>query len=172
MKVLHFIIPTLLIFSLNSFSQNNTQTTPESPFEQFNFWIGDWEVYTNDELVGKNTIISLQNGHVLQENWISVKENFTGTSYSFYNPAIKKWQQIWIDKNGNNLLLKGNLENKKMVLYSDRDSYMGEPNSLHKITWTLLPSGDVSQIWESTVDDGKNWNVQFEGIYKRRAKPQ
>ncbi|MCY1635574.1 hypothetical protein [Marinifilum sp. D737] len=137
------------------------------PTRQFDFWVGEWDVYTEENLVGKNTIVFLQNKNVIQENWVSEKENFTGTSYSFYNPKTAKWHQIWIDKNGNNLLLEGTFSDGKMILSSDLDSNMGEPNSIHRITWTHLTNGNVKQVWESTTDNGKSWNIQFQGIYKK-----
>jgi hypothetical protein len=145
------------------------QEKPETvdQFRQFDFWLGEWDVYTGENMVGKNKVVLLQNKHVIQENWVSEKENFTGTSYSFYNPKTKKWHQVWVDRNGSNLLLVGEFTNGKMVLTSGMDSNMGEPNSKHKITWSRLANGDVKQVWESTTDDGKSWNIQFEGIYKK-----
>lgn len=137
------------------------------PNRQFDFWVGEWDVYTEENLVGKNTIVFLQNKNVIQENWVSEKENFTGTSYSFYNSKTAKWHQIWIDKNGNNLLLTGVFSDGKMILTSGLDSNMGEPNSIHRITWTQLTNGNVKQVWESTIDGGKSWNIQFQGIYKK-----
>ncbi|WP_461634025.1 hypothetical protein [Labilibaculum euxinus] len=55
-----------------------------------------------------------------------------------------------------------------MVLLSGTDSNMGEDQSLHRISWILLPNGDVKQIWESTIDEGKIWSIQFEGVYKKK----
>lgn len=163
----YILFPILLLFSLDTFSQEQVNTE-SSPYRHFDFWIGEWEVYTNDELVGHNKIELLQNGFLIQENWTSEKESFTGTSYNFYNLKIKKWQQVWIDKNGSNLLLNGNLIDGKMVLQSEGDSNMGEPNSIHKITWAPMPNGDVKQTWESTTDNGENWSIQFQGIYKKK----
>ncbi|MDE5416382.1 hypothetical protein L3049_00080 [Labilibaculum sp. DW002] len=162
------LLPIFILLYFVSFSQEAVKSENTESQRQFDFWLGDWEVYANDEIVGKNTVQLLQNGNVLQENWISEKENFTGTSFSFYNSKIKKWQQIWIDKNGSNLLLKGIFADGKMILVSDPDSNMGEENSIHKITWMQLPNGDVKQSWESTIDKGKNWSIQFEGIYKKK----
>lgn len=124
----HLLLIICILFYLLSFSQNITTNDSNSPHRSFDFWLGEWDVFTNDKLVGRNTISLKQNGYLLQENWVSEKENFTGTSYSFYNVKIGKWQQIWVDKNGNNLFLKGNFKNNKMVLSSSTDSNMGKQN--------------------------------------------
>lgn len=145
-----------------------TEENSPNPKRQFDFWVGEWDVYTGENLVGKNSIVLLQNKNVLQENWVSEKQNFTGTSYSFYNAKTKKWHQVWVDINGSNLLLTGSFSDGKMTLTSGNDSNMGEPNSRHKITWTQLTNGDIKQVWESSTDEGKNWTIQFEGIYKKR----
>ncbi|BAX82001.1 hypothetical protein [Labilibaculum antarcticum] len=163
-----FLLPIFILLYFVSFSQNSIADNATSKHRQFDFWLGEWDVYTNDELVGHNTVNLLQDGYLLQENWVSEKENFTGTSYSFYNDKIDQWQQIWVDKNGNNLLLKGAFEKGEMVLSSSTDSYMGEDQSLHRISWIIMPNGDVKQIWESTIDDGKIWSIQFEGVYKKK----
>ena len=165
MKSFLILIITVICIPNSVIAQKENETM--NPSRQFDFWVGEWNVYTEESLVGKNKIVFLQNQNVIQENWVSEKENFTGTSYSFYNPKTTKWHQIWIDKNGNNLLLTGTFSEGKMVLTSSLDSNMGEPNSKHRITWTQLTNGDVKQVWESTTDDGKNWNVQFQGIYKK-----
>jgi hypothetical protein len=162
------LLPIFILFNFISFSQNTLTNKDASPHRLFDFWLGEWDVYTNDELVGHNTVNLLQDGHLLQENWVSEKESFTGTSYSFYNAKISQWQQIWVDKNGNNLLLKGYFENGQMILSSSTDSNMGEDQSLHRISWTLMPNGDVKQVWESTIDEGKIWSIQFEGVYQKK----
>ena len=93
----------ILMQSMALLAQEENQTT--NPHRQFDFWVGKWNVYTGDDLVARNTIELKQNRNVLQENWVSVKENFTGTSFSFYNPKTKKWHQVWVDRNGSNTKL-------------------------------------------------------------------
>lgn len=166
MKKITFLFFVLVSFLVCVNAQSDLKTNPN---RQFDFWIGEWDVYTGENLVGKNTIVFLQNKNVLQENWVSENDNFTGTSYSFYNAKTNKWHQVWVDKNGSNLLLSGNYHNGKMMLTSGLDSNMGEMNSIHRISWTQLANGDVMQVWESTTDNGKSWNIQFEGIYKKRT---
>ncbi|WP_421919207.1 hypothetical protein [Marinifilum sp.] len=165
MKTILILLMAVSCMPYSLFAQENIVPTNYS--RQFDFWIGEWDVYTGENLVGKNKVVFLQNKYLIQENWVSKNDNFSGTSYSFYNPKSNKWHQVWVDKNGNNLLLKGEFRDEKMVLTSGLDSNMGEPNSIHRITWTKLSNEEVKQVWESTTDNGKNWTIQFEGIYKK-----
>ncbi|UWX53724.1 hypothetical protein NYZ99_11250 [Maribacter litopenaei] len=54
---------------------SQAQETPACPcctenHRAFDFWLGEWSVYgTNEALLGGNTIVSMQDGCVLQENW-------------------------------------------------------------------------------------------------------
>jgi hypothetical protein len=41
---------------------------------------------------------------------------------------------------------------------------------LNRITWTPLDGGKVRQRWDSTLDGGKTWTVQFDGIYAKRSE--
>lgn len=162
------LIPFFILFHCLCYSQNSTTTSSISPQHQFDFLIGEWDVFSKDEKIAHNTINLLQNGHLLQENWVSETEFFTGTSYSFYNKKIKQWQQFWVDSNGNNLFLNGNFKDGKMVLKSGSNCDMGEAQSIHRISWILLANEEIKQVWESSTNEGQNWTIQFEGIYKKK----
>jgi hypothetical protein len=38
---------------------------------------------------------------------------------------------------------------------------------IDKITWTPNSDGSVRQLWESSTDHGKTWNIAFDGLYKK-----
>jgi hypothetical protein len=43
-----------------------------------------------------------------------------------------------------------------------------DPVDRQRITWT--PEGDgLRQVWETSSDDGKTWEVAFDGQYRRRS---
>lgn len=135
---------------------------------QFDFWIGTWETYQPDgKLAGKNTIVVMQDSCVLQENWTSSGGGFTGTSYNFYNSRSKKWQQLWLDNQGGNLQLSGELINGNMVLQSEKLPNQKGLMQIDRITWTPNKDGSVRQHWEVTTDDGKTWTTAFDGLYKK-----
>jgi hypothetical protein len=140
--------------------------TPET--RQFDFWVGAWETYNPEgKLAGKNTIVMLQDSCLLQENWTSSGGGYTGTSYNFYNARTKKWQQLWLDNQGGNLQLTGELSNGNMVLQSEKLPNGKGQLQIDRITWTPNKDGSVRQHWEVSTDDGKTWITAFDGLYKK-----
>ena len=161
MRIVALII--LLCSSTISFSQKCNCC--DSIHSQFDFWIGEWEVFdTSGTLVGHN-IIKATTGHcVLQENWTGAK-GFVGTSYNYFDPADNKWHQRWIDASGNVLNLEGGLKGNEMVLQSGPDA-----PSINRITWTPNEDGSVRQHWQVSKDRGKSWSTLFDGEYRSPSK--
>ena len=76
---------------------------------QFDFWLGDWNVYAPDgKLAGVNSISSEYEGCVLHERY-STDRGFSGESLNAYDPVRKVWHQTWVDSSGTLLLLEGGL---------------------------------------------------------------
>lgn len=38
----------------------------------------------------------------------------------------------------------------------------------HRVVWTPKPDGSVVQLWDTSDDDGKTWQVSFMGVYRRK----
>ena len=136
--------------------------------KQFDFWIGDWVVYTNAEMIGFNKIIKVEGDCALRENWKSVVSSHTGTSYNFYNKNDKKWRHVWIGSDGMSLEVKGEFKDRKMLMVGDE--YRDEKGNrvINKVTWYVNPDGTVRQVWEQSKDGGLAYNIQFDGLYRRR----
>lgn len=168
------ILMSLLMMMLTNFITAQTSDkcpccTPEH--RQFDFWVGEWETFTSQGLAGTNNIVIMEDSCVIQENWVSAKGGYTGTSYNFYDQTDKKWKQIWIDNQGGNLELSGNFTDGKMVLQSE-EKY-SEKNKVHytdRITWTPNTDGTVRQHWQRTTDGGKTWADIFDGVYKPKKQ--
>ena len=137
---------------------------------QFDFWIGDWEVRDpQGKIVGHNRIERAHEGCVLIEHWTSVAR-VTGTSVNVYDRDRGRWHQTWVDSGGGLLQLNGALVANAMVLAGEAvDADAPSRRALQRITWTPQPNGDVRQLWESSTDGGKTWNVVFEGRYTKRT---
>lgn len=154
--------------SLNNFGQSTSCSCCTSEHQNFNFWLGDWNVYSNDKLAGTNSIILAQDSCLLIENWVGSGAT-TGTSMNFFNSVEKNWNQLWIDSNGNILKLKGNFYGKSMVLISDPSVNSSGNIVLNRIKWTPNDDGTVRQLWEGSKDGGQNWSIIFDGNYVRKG---
>jgi hypothetical protein len=133
---------------------------------QWDFWLGDWNVYTPDgKLAGINAIASEYGGCVLHERY-STARGYSGESLNAYDAARKVWHQTWVDTDGALLLLEGGLRGNSMVLEGQTLGQKGEVTR-HRITWTPNADGTVRQHWQSSDAKGE-WTTAFDGTYKRR----
>jgi hypothetical protein len=135
-------------------------------FRQFDFWLGAWNVHTQDgKLAGTNQITAEYDGCVLHERYQTGK-GYSGESLNTYDPGSKRWHQTWVDNQGTLLLLDGGLRGASMVLEGETRDSSGVATK-HRITWTPNPDGSVRQHWESTDAAGK-WATAFDGKYTRK----
>jgi hypothetical protein len=139
-------------------------------YHQFDFWIGDWDVTSNGNAAGTNSIYPIHNGCALQENWQGTGEGgISGSSFNIYDRANDKWHQTWVDSGGTLLELDGGFVNGQMVLSGEQPSRNGSGKSLHRISWTPMENGAVRQFWEVSNDSGNSWSVLFDGLYEKRS---
>jgi hypothetical protein len=135
-----------------------------APFRQFDFWIGNWDVYgMRGELAGHNVVTLEQDGCLLVEHWTSSAGGQTGTSFNYYDVRDKKWHQLYIDNSGNAgafPAMAGVFDSGKMVLYTDDTN-----NTLSRWTWYLMSPGKVKQMSEVSRDHGKTWQVSWNSVY-------
>jgi len=139
--------------------------TPEH--RQFDFWVGDWKVTAEGKPAGENRIEKILKGCALLENWTGASGH-QGKSLNFYDVRRGVWHQTWIDHNGMALALDGRFEDGKMTLTGQQKDLSTGVTILHRIAWSPLPSGEVRQLWDTSMTDGKAWTVQFDGLYRRK----
>lgn len=168
-------LPSLLILAV-ALSSVSLQAVPapaapcSAPeYRQFDFWLGDWDV-TNPagKPAGHNRVTREYGGCVLQEHW-SGSGGSLGSSFNIYDPVRKIWHQTWVDNIGTLLELEGGMQEGSMVM-SGRQLQADGKTLLNRITWTPIGSGGdgkVRQLWETSADGGKTWQVSFDGLYAR-----
>ncbi len=144
-------------------------TCDAAEHRQFDFWVGEWEVFNPDgEKVGENTITTIQNECVLHESWRGAGGG-TGESFNIYSRLHDAWHQTWVSGSGTLLLMDGGLnEDGAMVLSGENLSPRGAV--LDRITWTPLDGQRVRQLWERSADGGETWSVVFNGLYVRKDR--
>lgn len=168
MKALFSVLLIIIFISTKIFAQKSTCNCCDSEYKQFDFWLGDWDVYNKKGVkVGSNKIISLQDSCLIQENWTSTGQ--TGTSYNYFNKIDSTWNQVYIDNLGSVLELKGRFFNNTMILKSKLlKSVKTNYYYYNKITWKKINENEVSQVWEIVTEKENVINVVFYGIYKRK----
>jgi len=158
-----------LLYYTNAPAQSDC-TCCTSHHAQFDFWLGEWEVFdTYGKKLGENKIIKLEKGCLISEQWQG-SSGITGRSYNFFDAADSTWNQLWVDSQGNNLQLKGSASENQMILESKPSKNKAGQWIKNRITWTYNPDDTVTQLWELVDKSDKVQQVAFRGIYKKKSK--
>lgn len=144
-------------------------STPE--YRQFDFWVGEWDVFRPDgQPAGHNSITVEMGGCVVHESYSAARGPYHGESFNIYDRPRGLWHQTWVDNGGTLLRLEGGWADDRMVLSGEVTGPDGSV-ALHRITWSRI-DGDpdrVRQLWETTTDGGASWSVVFDGEYRRQG---
>ncbi len=137
---------------------------------QLDFWIGEWKVeWENSDGTkreGTNTINSILNGCVIQENFDgNPGVGFKGKSFSVYNHTKKIWQQTWVDTEGNYMVFTGSKEDEKMTL-SRKIMYEGN-EIIQRMVFYNIKEDSFDWNWEASNDNGKNWKLNWKLHYTK-----
>ena len=146
----------------------NATPCSDSHHREFDFWVGDWEVFTADgKVAGTNRISRVLDGCALEEQWSGAR-GLRGTSLNSWSALDERWHQTWVDSRGTRLELAGGLVEGRMVLEGDGRTSNGDPVR-NRITWEKLEDGRVRQHWQVSGDGGKEWTDAFVGFYVPQA---
>ena len=159
----------LLSLPLLSSAQNAACACCTAEHDQFDFWMGDWEVFDlKNQKLGENSIRKIEGDCILTEHWTGAKGT-TGRSSNYYNPADSTWNQLWLDNQGTILVLKGKAAPNSMTLESDFVTAPSGAVYRNRIEWRLNDDGTVTQTWDAIGKDGAVLANVFKGIYRKKA---
>ena len=134
---------------------------------QFDFWIGEWSVKTpQGQPAGDSSIQLILGDCVLLENWTGLAGG-SGKSFNFYNPAIGKWQQTWVDSRASVTEYKGEFSNGEMRFLAE-SATPGGGRMLQRLTFFNQGPDQVRQLGENSTDDGVTWNTGYDLTYFRK----
>jgi hypothetical protein len=134
---------------------------------QFDFWVGQWNVFLADgRQAGSNTISKTESGCLLMEHWKGAGGS-TGTSMNYFDPVAGQWVQVWVSGDATIIDIRGGLEDGSMVLAGSIKDAANPAGADFRGTWTLLEDGRVRQFFEQSQDEGNTWTPWFEGFYAR-----
>ena len=134
------------------------------PENQFDFWLGEWNVAWGEDLTGTNHIERILDGKIIQENFIA--PGLHGMSVSAYDPERSLWCQTWVDNNGTYLDFTGKFEAGKMIL--SRDAIIKGQACKQRMVWYDIQENKLEWNWERSDDNGQIWRVLWQIHYIRK----
>lgn len=137
---------------------------------QFDFWIGEWDVFAGGSQVGTNTIELMLGGCTLQENWTNAR-NRQGKSFNWVDRSTgptPRWRQLWVDDSGNTLdYANGHFADGAMRFEGHTYSAQGD-RVPQRMFFHHVHADTVRQVIEQSNDGGTTWTTTFNGTYVRR----
>ena len=141
---------------------------PASPYRQFDFWLGEWNVFDQaGNPVGTSRIERILGECVLLENWKGLGGG-EGKSFNTWNPGQKRWEQYWVD--GVPIFFEGHLKDGEMRFRSDGVTRTGA-RKFRRLTFSKLSGGRVRQFSEASPDDGRSWAPESDFVYVPKGAP-
>ncbi len=159
---LYGILPT------QAWSADSPKTAPcaDSQHHQFDFWIGDWDVFDTDnpaKLVARVRVDRILDGCVLREDYQDT-EGHKGQSFSIYDAAHKSWHQSWVTNRGQVLQLDGGLQAGDMALSATELTTDGKEKQIRGV-WKPVADG-VRETAVTSLDGGKHWESWFDLMFR------
>jgi len=143
--------------------------TDQPGFGEFDFWVGEWDVYSNDaerRLLGRNSITKHHGDCLIKEDWQGASGS-TGFSINYFNNVTGEWRQVWVSR-GYSIDYSGALDDDgAMFLEGAIYDYANETETGFRGSWTPQSDGDVVQRFEIHDPGTGGWKVWFEGRYVR-----
>lgn len=165
------LLPFLFFISLQLFAQGPCSG---AKYRQFDFWIGEWEVFgKNGQKAGDSKISVILDSCVILEEWTSAGMSqgvrYAGKSFNTYNRSTNQWQQTWVDNVGSSTeYLEGRYENKKIIFQTKPYQYSKDTMAMLRLTFYDLDKDHVRQHGEITKDNGATWTTMYELEYRRK----
>ena len=166
-RLLAFLFAATIITTVHS--QNNVNPCTLDPtYRQFDFWIGDWDVYgVKGNKAGESHVELILDSCIIYENWQSTGK-YAGKSFNTYNSALKRWQQTWVDDKGGLTEYFGGFADNKMTLVTKPFAFSKDTTAMRKMTFFNLSPVKVRQFGEITKDGGNSWTTEFDLEYRRK----
>lgn len=165
-----WIIFPFFVLSFSAGAQPGTRPcAADTVYRQFDFWIGEWEVYGPKGKAGTSKIELILDSCIILENWTSARPPYAGKSFNTYNSATRQWQQTWVDNAGASTeYLRGQAGRDIMIFYADKNAGQDGKNFLRRLTFSKLGNDKVRQFAERSDDEGKTWTVEYDLEYRRK----
>ena len=133
--------------------------------QQFDFWLGEWDVFSEEKLIASSRIEKIVDGHIILENY--EQEGYSGKSINYYDNHLEKWRQNWVDSVGTVGDFTG--ECKDDIMRFEGESHLKDGRKIIRLMIiSRINENEVRQYSERSDDDGQSWKVAYNFIYRRK----
>jgi len=149
--------------------QPKSATCEDPQHHQWDFWIGDWDVFDFDRpntAVARVRVDRILDGCVLREDYQDTNGH-KGQSFSIYDAGKGSWHQSWVTNRGQLLLLDGKFQDGAMTLTATETMADGKQKLIRGVWKTM--EGGVRETAVSSLDGGKTWMPWFDLLFKTHA---
>ncbi|WKZ47715.1 MAG: hypothetical protein QY306_18075 [Anaerolineales bacterium] len=135
-----------------------------NPENQFDFWLGEWDVTWGEDGKGTNRIERILDGKIIRETFDG--GGLQGLSFSAYDTERSLWCQTWVDNTGSYLDFTGKFEEERMIL--SRDAIVKGEACKQRMVWYNIDTNRFNWNWERSDDGGVTWRVLWQIKYVRK----
>jgi hypothetical protein len=174
------LIPLLLLSFIsigNSYAQPSQKLPCSNPvYRQFDFWIGEWDVYgPQGRKAGDSKISLILDSCIILEEWVSLGSQngltYSGKSFNTWNATTHNWQQTWVDNAGGSTeYLQGKYENNKIEFLTAPFPLNKDTMAIRRLSFYNLSNDKVRQHGEISKDNGSSWITEYDLEYRRKKK--
>lgn len=137
------------------------------PEQQFDFWLGEWDVLWGEGQQGTNRVDKILDGNVVREQFDgNLAMPFRGMSLSVYDARAELWRQTWVDTEGNYWAFTGGFEDGRMTLSTEVETE-GKPAQLRMVFFNI-EADELDWNWERSEDGGRSWELRWHIHYRRK----
>jgi len=164
-------VVVMLSLALAMLSSNvRAQGTPcaqDPAFRAMDFWMGEWEVETaQGKAAGKSRIELVLDGCIVLENWTG-QNGYAGKSFNLFHPDSSKWEQIWVDNQGQRTTYEGEAKDGNIYYRTETVEPDGKKVPA-RMTFFQNGPDQVRQLGEKSTDGGATWTVEYDLLYQRK----
>jgi hypothetical protein len=148
-----------------------TCDTPQH--HQFDFWVGDWQVFEakSNQLVAYDRVEKLAHGCIVQQNLTMITDLYRGPGVPWRMSGIgvnrfdgEGWLELWADDTWGAIALRGMPDASAAMVLT---TVVPSRNRDLKLVWEKKPDGSVRQLQYVAPAGSGKWQLFGDLIYRR-----
>jgi len=156
----------LTLWAAGASAQNEASPPEPAPgqlcrapeYRQLDYSVGRFRVVAETgERAGELRVEPILSGCVLRGNWRGAIAG-SGEATTWYDLHSGLWHRVFVNDDGHSLRLSGRIEGTRLVL-TGRNAFFDGRIGLHRMTWEPQADGTIRQLWELSMDEGRNWET-------------